>query len=41
MLPAREAQLLTNLHMSSLPVGLQMNFHALRLKDGLKRFVAS
>jgi hypothetical protein len=33
--------LLTCLHISGLSVGLLMNFHALRLKDGLKRFVAS
>jgi GxxExxY protein len=38
---AHEAQLLTCLRMSGLPVGLLMNFHATRLKDGLKRFVAS
>ena len=41
LLPAHEAQLLTYLRMSGLPVGLLMNFHALRLKDGLKRFVRS
>jgi GxxExxY protein len=41
LLPAHEAQLLTYLRMSGLPVGLLMNFHAPRLKDGLKRFVAS
>jgi GxxExxY protein len=41
LLPAHEAQLLTYLRMSGLPVGLLMNFHAMRLKDGLKRFVAS
>jgi GxxExxY protein len=41
LLPAHEAQLLTYLRMSGLPVGLLMKFHAARLKDGLKRFVAS
>ncbi len=41
LLPAHEAQLQTYLRMSGLPVGLLMNFHAIRLKDGLKRFVAS
>jgi hypothetical protein len=32
-------QLQTYLRMSGLPVGLLFNFHALRLKDGLRRFV--
>lgn len=41
LLPVHEVQLQTYLRMSSLPVGLLMNFHATRLKDGLKRFVAS
>jgi GxxExxY protein len=41
LLPAHEAQLLTYLRMSRLPVGLLMNFHAMRLTDGLKRFVVS
>jgi hypothetical protein len=31
----------TYLRMSGLSIGLLMNFHAMRLKDGLKRFVAS
>jgi hypothetical protein len=35
-----EAQLLTCPRMSNLSVGLLMNFHAMRLKDGLKRLVA-
>ncbi len=39
--PAHEAQLLAYLRMSGLPVSLLLNFHATRLKDGLKRFVAS
>jgi GxxExxY protein len=37
--PAHEAQLLTYLRMSQLRVGLLMNFHAPRLKDGLLRFI--
>ena len=41
LLPAHEAQLQTYLRMSAPPVGLLMNFHAIRLRDGLKRFVAS
>jgi hypothetical protein len=32
-------QLQTNLRMSGLPVGLLFNFHALRPKDSLRRFV--
>jgi GxxExxY protein len=39
LLPAHDMQLQTYLHMSGLPVGLLLNFHALRLKDGLRRFV--
>lgn len=37
--PAHEAQILTYLRMSHIRVGLLMNFHALRLKDGLRRFI--
>ena len=37
--PAHEAQLLTYLRMSQVRVGLLMNFHAIRLKDGLRRFI--
>ena len=37
ILPVHEAQLLTYLRLSGLRVGLLMNFHAPRLKDGLKR----
>ena len=37
--PAHEAQILTYLRMSQIRVGLLMNFHALRLKDGLRRFM--
>ena len=37
--PAHEAQVLTYLRMSNLRLGLLFNFHARRLKDGLRRFV--
>jgi GxxExxY protein len=40
LLPAHDAQLQTYLRMSGISVGLLMNFHAIRLKDGLRRFVA-
>lgn len=39
LLPVHEAQLLTYLRLSGIRIGLLMNFHALRLKDGLKRVV--
>lgn len=39
LLPAHEAQLRTYLRMSQIRVGLLMNFHASRLKDGLLRFI--
>jgi GxxExxY protein len=39
LLPAHESQLLTYLRMSDLRIGLLMNFHAPRLKDGLRRFI--
>ena len=39
LLPAHEAQLLSYLRMSRISVGLLMNFHANRLKDGMRRFV--
>ena len=39
LLPAHDMQLQTYLRMSGLPVGLLLNFHAPRLKDGLRRFV--
>jgi GxxExxY protein len=38
LLPAHDAQLQTYLRMSGIPVGLLLNFHAVRLKDGLRRF---
>ena len=39
LLPAHEAQVRTYLRMSGIRIGLLMNFHAPRLKDGLMRFV--
>ena len=39
LLPVHDMQLQTYLRMSGLPVGLLFDFHALRLKDGLRRFV--
>jgi GxxExxY protein len=39
LLPAHGSQLLTYLRMSHLRIGLWMNFHAPRLKDGLRRFI--
>ena len=39
IIPSHEAQILTYLRMSGLRLGLLMNFHATRLKDGLKRFI--
>jgi GxxExxY protein len=39
LLPADDAQLQTYLRMSGIPVGLLLNFHAVRLNDGLRRFV--
>ncbi len=39
LLQVHEAQLLTYLRMSQIRVGLLMNFHAARLKDGLRRLI--
>ena len=39
LVPAHDAQILTYLRMSHIRIGLLMNFHALRLKDGLRRFI--
>jgi GxxExxY protein len=39
LLPTHESQLLTYLRMSHLRIGLLMNFHAPRLKDGLRGFI--
>ena len=41
ILPIHEAQLLSYLKLSGLPVGLLINFHEIRIKDGLKRLVRS
>jgi GxxExxY protein len=38
-IPAHEAQILTYLRISHIRVGLLLNFHAPRLKDGLLRFI--
>ena len=37
--PVNEAQALSNLKLSGLRIGLLINFHVVRLKDGIKRFV--
>lgn len=37
LLPVHEAQLLTYLRLSRLPVGLLINFNEVRLKDGIRR----
>jgi len=39
LLPIHEAQALTYLRLSQLPIGLLLNFNAVRLKDGIRRFV--
>jgi GxxExxY protein len=39
ILPAHEAQLHTYLRMSSIRVGLILNFNASRLSDGIRRYV--
>ena len=39
LLPAHESQLITYLRMSGIRIGLLMNFHAPRLKEGLRRFI--
>jgi GxxExxY protein len=36
--PVHEAQLLTYLRLTELPVGLLLNFHAPRLLDGIRRY---
>jgi GxxExxY protein len=41
LLPIHEAQLLTYLKLSNLPLGLLINFHVPVLKHGLKRIVNS
>ena len=37
--PVDEAQLLSHLRLLNLPIGLLINFHVVRLKDGIKRMV--
>jgi GxxExxY protein len=39
LLAAHDAQILTYLRMSQIRIGLLLNFHAIRLKDGLRRFI--
>lgn len=39
LLPIHEAQTLTYMRLAHLPVGLLLNFHVPRLKDGIRRFV--
>jgi GxxExxY protein len=39
LLPVHEAQLLSYLRLGNLPIGLLINFHVPRLRDGLKRMV--
>jgi GxxExxY protein len=37
--PIHQAQIISYLKLSHKPIGLLINFHALHLKDGIKRFV--
>ncbi|MEO8620768.1 MAG: GxxExxY protein [bacterium] len=39
VLPIHEAQMLSHLTLSEYRVGLLINFHSVRLKDGIKRYV--
>lgn len=39
LLPVHEAQLLSYLKLSNIPVGLLINFHVVHLKDGIRRKV--
>jgi GxxExxY protein len=39
LLPTHGAQILTYLRMSQIKIGLLLNFHDARLKDGLRRFI--
>lgn len=39
LLPIHEAQLLTYLRLSGLRLGLLLNFHVVRMRDGIKRLV--
>jgi GxxExxY protein len=37
--PVHEAQLLSYMRLSGIPVGFLINFHVCRLRDGIKRMV--
>ena len=37
--PIHQAQIISYLKLAGKPVGLLINFHSLRVKDGIKRFV--
>ena len=37
--PIHQAQLLSYMRLSGIPVGLLINFNVLRLRDGIKRMV--
>jgi GxxExxY protein len=37
--PIHQAQLISNLRLSGYRIGLLINFHEMRLKDGIKRYV--
>ena len=39
VVPVHEAQLLTYLKLGTYPLGLLINFHVLRLRDGIRRFI--
>jgi len=39
LMPVHHAQLLSYLRLSQCPVGLLINFHVARLRDGIKRIV--
>lgn len=39
LLPIHEAQLLSYLKLSGLPLGLLINFHEVHLKDGIRRLI--
>ena len=39
ILPIHQAQIISYLTLGKKPVGLLINFHVERLKDGIKRFV--
>jgi len=39
ILPVHEAQVLTYLKLSGLPIGLLLNFNVPLLKDGIRRYV--